>query len=293
MGHIDHKHIVVFGAGGQLGKEFQYLYEEEHFPGQYTFLIKEQCDITDTSLVNQLVRELKPDVVINCAAYTAVDKAEKEPTIADLINHIAAANIATATNALLIPMIHFSTDYVYNGKDNRALTETDSTDPSGIYATSKLAGESAIQKSNPNHLIIRTSWVYSMFGHNFVRTILRLSQDRNSLNVVNDQIGSPTWARDLARAALIIIDSHPDLSKVAGTYNYSNLGSCSWYDLAVKIFELAGINIKVNPIPSSEYPTLATRPFFSLLDKSKFIETFKLEIPHWELSLKECLQEML
>ncbi len=293
MGHIGHKHIVVFGAGGQLGKEFQYLYEEEHFPGQYTFLIKEQCDITSANLVNQLINELKPNVVINCAAYTAVDNAEKEPALAELINSTAAANLASAAHSLQIPIIHFSTDYVYNGKDKKALTEGDLTDPSGVYATTKLAGEFNVQKANPNHLIFRTSWVYSMFGNNFVRTMLRLSQDRDTINVVNDQVGSPTWARDLARSVLSIIDSQPDLSKVAGTYNYSNQGSCSWYDFAVKIFEITGVNIQVNPIPSSDYPTLATRPFFSLLDKSKFIETFKLDIPQWEDSLEACLKEMI
>ena len=293
MGHIENKQILVFGAGGQLGKEFQYLYEEEKFPGNYTFLIKEECNVTDQDAVYSKIANIRPDVIINCAAYTAVDRAEEEADLAYRINCDAVETMAISANLFNIPLVHFSTDYVYHGSQEVALKEDDPTDPSGIYAASKLAGEHRILDHHPNSLIFRTSWVYSMFGQNFVRTMLRLSQERKELKVVNDQIGSPTWARDLARTVLTIIDQHAEIESFAGLYNYSNLGQCSWYEFAKKIFEIAKVTMGVNPIPTSEYPTTVRRPAFSLLDKSKFINTFGIAIPHWETSLEMCLQEMI
>ena len=293
MGNIDHKHILVFGAGGQLGKEFQYLFEEEKFGGVYSFLIKEQVDITDQLAVEQTIRFHQPDVVINCAAYTAVDKAEKEVEQATAINKIAPGHMANTAHEINAIFIHFSTDYVYQGNQNIPLLETDPTGPVNVYGLTKLEGEHVIMKQNPRHLIFRTSWVYSMFGHNFVRTMLRVGSERKHLNVVNDQVGSPTWARDLARAVLTIIDEHDDLSQLFGIYNYSNQGACSWHQFAKAIFDIAEMNVTVKPISTMEYPTPAARPPYSLLDKSKFQQNFGITIPHWELSLKRCLAEMI
>ena len=293
MGNIDNKHILIFGAGGQLGKEFQYLYEEEKFPGRYTFLIKEQADITNHELVRTAIQENEPDVVINCAAYTAVDKAESEPDRAQLINVDAPHNMARICNALNLPFFHFSTDYVFPGDQERPLKETDSLGPTGVYGQTKLDGEKAVMNAHPNSIILRTSWVYSMFGHNFVRTMLRLSKDRDELNVVSDQIGSPTWARDLARAVLTIINETDNLNDVSGIYHYSNAGQCSWCEFAQEIFRIASIKMKVNPIPTTAYPTPAKRPAYSLLDKSKFKTTFGQTIPIWQDSLTKCIQEMI
>lgn len=293
LGNIDDKHILVFGAGGQLGKEFQYLYEEEKFSGHYTFLIREQVDISDQYKVDQAIRDHQPDVVINCAAYTAVDRAESDRDKALLINAQAPETMANICRQSGAHFFHFSTDYVFDGTSATPYQENALTNPSGVYGATKLEGERRVMAAFPESYIFRTSWVYSMFGHNFVRTMLRLGKERDHLRIVDDQVGSPTWARDLARSVLTIIDQEHDLPSKSGIYHYSNLGRCSWYEFALKIFEIAGLVLDVEPIPTSGYPTPAFRPAFSLLDKSKFQQTFGLLIPQWEDSLKRCLREML
>lgn len=277
--------ILVTGANGQLGSEFRHLSSLEN-NYQWIFTDREKLDLTDLENLTYEISLIKPDILINCAAYTAVDKAESEIELADVLNHQAVAIMADWTFANECKFIHVSTDYVFDGASNVALSEDAPTGPINVYGKTKLAGENASLKGNPLSIVIRTSWVYSSFGANFVKTMLRLLNERDTLNVVDDQIGSPTYAADLAHAIFAIIN-HSNWQH--GVYNYSNLGEISWYEFALAIQEISGLDCKVNGIPSSQFLTAAKRPGYSLLDKSKIKNTYGLMIPDYEASLRRCM----
>ncbi|MBE8727772.1 dTDP-4-dehydrorhamnose reductase [Flavobacterium hungaricum] len=274
--------ILVTGANGQLGSELAVL--SKSYPEfEWIFADRTKITLDNLDLLKVQLEEIKPDIIFNCGAYTAVDKAETEKDLAFTINHLAVAIIANYSFENNIKLIHVSTDYVFDGSSSVALNEDAETNPINVYGESKLAGELACLKENPNSIIIRTSWVYSKFGNNFVKTMQRLMQERDEINVVNDQIGSPTYAADLAQAMIDILK----FSKwFPGIYNYSNEGEISWYEFAVSIKELGRYNCKVGGIPSASYPTPAKRPEFSLLDKKKIKISYNLDIPDYKKSLK-------
>lgn len=293
--------ILVTGANGQLGQCFRQA--AAHCPGySFVFAGAEELDIGNRRAVRAFFRQAwakqsqKPRWAINCAAYTAVDKAEREPDKAREINVLGAKHLAEACAEWDVSLVHFSTDYVYHSRQNTPFRETDPVSPKGVYARTKLAGERAALRANPRCMIIRTSWVYSPFGQNFVKTMLRLGRERTSLNVVADQIGSPTYAPDLAEAVLAIVrqveSGQVPRESVAGIWHFSNEGVASWYDFAAAIFEMGKIPCHLRPIPTKDYPTPAIRPPFSVLDKSKIKAAFGLEIPHWRESLRQCLKRM-
>ncbi len=287
--------ILVTGAGGQVGSELQFL---ARFFNNYkiTFVDRNELDITQKSRVVGCFRREAFDYCINAAAYTAVDKAESEPEIAQEINVLGTKNLAEACSLLDIPLIHLSTDYVYHNDYQTPIPEDASTLPQGVYASSKLEGEMIAKQVHNAVMIIRTSWVYSVFGNNFVKTMLKYGKERSELKVVYDQIGSPTNARDIAQALYTIIhlleSGKVGRENFSDTYHYSNEGVCSWYDFAKAIFDIKQIKCKVTPITTAEYPTPAVRPPFSLLDKTKIKKTFGISIPYWRDSLKNCLSEM-
>lgn len=284
--------ILVTGANGQLGRCFRKL--AENYP-QWIFFAEgsDTLDIADETAVEAYFSVYEPRWVVNCAAYTAVDKAESEPEKAELINVTGVEHLARACARHGARLVHFSTDYVYNGNQGTAFRETDPAAPAGVYARTKLEGEKAATAILPDTMIIRTSWVYAREGHNFVNTMLRLGRERGHVRVVADQIGTPTYAPDLAAAVLEIISQVENGSKepgeLAGIWNYSGEGVASWYDFAHAIFETAGVPAVAEPIESIEYPTPAKRPPFSVLNKSRIREHFGLHIPHWRDSLKVCL----
>ncbi len=287
------KHILITGAKGQVGQELNALVESKNHRLEDTvfhFTDRETLDITDKEALEKYIYSYKINIILNCAAYTAVDKAESEESLAYAVNCDAVKNLAEIAKEEDIQLIHLSTDYVFNHNKHTPFKEEDMTNAEGIYAQSKLAGEEAIREINPkNALIIRTSWIYSSFGNNFVQTMLKLGQSKESLSVVCDQMGTPTYARDLAQSLLEIVAQGYSSDEV-GLYNYSNEGSCSWYDFAEVIFELSHIHCQVNPIATEAYPTPAKRPRYSVLDKSKIKEAFALDIPYWRTALKECLE---
>ena len=277
------KKILITGANGQTGQCLAAL--AAVFP-QFEFLLTDRTvlDISDSEAVHKMVGI--SDWCINCAAYTAVDKAESEPEVARRINVTGARHLAKACAKKNIPLIHLSTDYVYHNAQNTPFREDDPVNPQGVYAATKLAGDIAVLEAHPAlGMVIRTSWVYAPFGHNFLKTMLRLGKERPALNVVFDQIGTPTYAPDLAAAMLQIIQQvetgvvAPET--IAGIWHYSNEGVASWYDFAVAIMDIAQLPCKVFPIETKDYPTPAQRPPFSLLNKSKIKRAFGLEIPHW------------
>jgi len=277
--------ILVTGANGQLGSEFRHLSNNDN-KYHWIFTDREELDLSDLeNLINE-ISHVNPDTLINCAAYTAVDKAESEIELADVLNHQAVAILADWTFANDCKFIHVSTDYVFDGSSNIALSEDAPTGPINVYGKTKLAGENACLKGNPLSIIIRTSWVYSSFGANFVKTMLRLLKEKDTLNVVDDQIGSPTYAADLAQAIFAIIN-HANWQP--GVYNYSDLGEISWYEFALAIQEISGLDCEVSGIRSSQHLTPAKRPAFSLLDKRKIKSAFGLEIPDYKDSLRRCI----
>jgi len=287
------KTILVTGSNGQLGSELQVL-SNEHFEYNFTFTERKELDLTSSTSIENFFKEKHFDVIINCAAYTAVDKAESDEEIAYAINHKAVKTLAQIAKEKNISLIHISTDYVFDGSNFKPYTEDEPTNPQSIYGSSKLAGEEALQSINPkNSLIIRTSWVYSSFGNNFVKTMLRLGKEREELGVIFDQVGTPTYARDLAQAILDIIqNSKSNIQNSVEIYHYSNEGVCSWYDFAIAIFEMQSITCHVNPIETKAYPTPAKRPHYSLLNKAKIKENYTLTIPYWRDSLRQALQLM-
>lgn len=285
--------ILVTGANGQLGQCFRQL-AKVHPELDFHFTGSSELDISNKRRVRQFFQQNKVRWCINCAAYTAVDKAQSELAQARKINIAGVRNLAEACAPTGIPLIHFSTDYVYHTKQNTPYKESDPVSPKGVYARTKRSGERAALLANPNTMVIRTSWVYSEYGGNFVKTMLRLGRERAHLNVVYDQVGTPTYAPDLTAAVIEIIrktDSEavpPYL--LAGIWHYSNEGVTSWYDFAQAIFEIKDMACKVLPIETKDYPTPAQRPHYSVMDKSKIKQAFGLEIPHWRESLLRCLE---
>jgi len=289
------KNILITGANGQLGQEIQVLVEkQEHdlLDGNFYFTDRDFLDITNKDELEKFIELNAIDTIINCAAYTAVDDAEKNEALANCVNRDAVKILAELSLERSIQLIHLSTDYVFDSNKHTPFNEDDETNPQSVYAKSKLAGEDEIRRINPaNAIIIRTSWIYSSFGSNFVYAMLKLGGNKKELNVVCDQMGTPTYARDLAKAILTMLVQKCETNTVT-TYNYSNEGSCSWYDFAQAIFELTHIKCKVNPISTEEYPTPAKRPYYSVLNKTKIKKAYNLQIPYWRDSLKECLEVM-
>ncbi|HHB78695.1 MAG TPA: dTDP-4-dehydrorhamnose reductase [Saprospiraceae bacterium] len=289
------KKILVTGGDGQVGMELQNL--QPHYPGfTFRFTDAKDLDITDSVAIHDYFDDFRPDYVFNCAAFTAVDKAEEAVDIALKVNALGAEILAKAAQKYQSKMFHISTDYVYDSSQNTPYIEGDSAHPGGIYAITKYLGDKAVLDALPSAIILRTSWVYSSYGHNFVKSMQKFGQERDQLNIVYDQIGTPTYAHDLAKAMMDIAQKFEnkelDAANINGVFHYSNEGVASWYDFAMAIFELDGITCDVRPILSKEYPTPARRPPFSLMDKGKFKSTFGLTIPYWRESLKTCLQEI-
>lgn len=284
--------VLVTGASGQLGSELRYL--TTHYPlsaYHFYFVTRDELDLSNLCTMEDFFEGKRFDAIINCAAYTAVDKAESENDLADAINHRFVSMLTKIAKRDNTKLIHISTDYVYDGKNHRPYIESDPTDPQGVYGRTKRDGENAILEVSPaNTIIIRTSWVYSSYGNNFVKTMLRLGKERESLGVIFDQVGTPTYARDLASAILEIL---PNINnQKPEIYHYSNEGAASWYDFATVIFELSSVKCRVNPITTDQYPTPATRPHYSLLNKDKIKNDFNLSIPYWRESLKHCLEQL-
>jgi len=279
--------ILVTGQNGQLGQSLAKI-AKDYPQFDFIFLGREQLDLSQPATLANALENIAFDIIINCAAYTAVDKAESEPELADAINHLAVEQLAQICNQRRATLIHISTDYVFDGKNYNPYIETDPVDPQGVYGITKLKGEQAMQAVNPKGAIIRTSWVYSEFGNNFVKTMLRLGAERDSLNVIYDQVGSPTYATDLAQAILALL-SQPEQLNQTQVYHYSNEGVCSWYDFAKAIFEMSGTRCKVNPIETKDYPPPAKRPHYSLMNKAKIKQDYLITIPYWRDSLKIAL----
>lgn len=280
------KKVIVTGAKGQLGNEIQTI-KDQLANAQFVFVDVDELDITDQQAVQNFFEREKPDFCINCAAYTAVDKAEEAHELCDAINVMGTRHLAQACKNHEVVLFHISTDFVFDGMDHQLLSEDHPARPVCYYGESKLNGEKVLQDIWSKHFIIRTSWLYSSHGNNFVKTMIRLSETKDELKIIADQIGTPTYARDLAALILQIIEKEVH---AFGLYHYSNEGVASWYDFTKAIFEYKGIKTKVLPIPTSEYPTPAKRPHFSVMNKGKIKTTFGLEIPHWRESLQDCLR---
>lgn len=282
--------ILVTGANGQLGREMQRLGAIS--PNHYLFTDVAELDITDREAVMRRVADEQVDLIVNCAAYTQVDRAEEEPEMARRINRDAVENLALAAKEQGAALIHVSTDYVFGGEGNIPRTEEMTVNPLGVYGETKWEGEEAVRATGCRHLIFRTAWLYSEYGANFLKTMLRLTAERETLQVVFDQVGSPTYAGDLAIAIFGIIESEK-FRLHEGTYHFSNEGVCSWYDFAVEIAREAGHqHCAIHPCHSSEYPSRVVRPAYSVLDKTKFKRDFDVEIPHWRDSMCYCLKRL-
>lgn len=282
------KRILVTGSNGQLGQELQVL--ASSYPDMlFDFVTREEFDLEDEEQLLTYLNKTTPNYILNCAAYTAVDRAESEPERAMQINAHAVRLLANWSAEHQAKLVHISTDYVFDGSSVNPYTETAVTNPQSVYGSTKLQGEQAALASNPEVLIIRTAWVYSVFGNNFVKTMLRLMQERDSLNIVKDQIGSPTYAADLAQAILkIIFSAHWE----PGIYHYSNTGRISWFEYAQAIKELAGLACDLDGIPTVAYPTPAKRPAYSLLNTQKIQQVYKVAVPDYKESLVMCLQRL-
>ena len=290
--------ILVTGKNGQLGQSINKIvntgngknnYQQDN---EFIFVGREELDLSKKESIASYFDNNNFDVIINCGAYTAVDRAEEEQNLTNQVNHLAIKQLARIAKEQKAKLIHISTDYVFDGTGSKPYKETDKTNPINVYGKTKLAGEKALQEIMPtNAMIIRTSWVYSEYGNNFVKTMLRLGKQRNEINVVSDQIGSPTYATDFAKAILKIIDNrdYQDKDKATEIYHHSNKGEISWYDFTKEIFKLAKIDCKVSPITTEQYPTPAKRPRNTLMSKDKIIEEFSLEILDWKKSLETCI----
>lgn len=280
--------IVVTGSNGQLGNELKEL-ASSYSQVQFAFFNREEFSINDKSRIEKIFEEHQPSYFINCAAYTAVDKAESEQELANEINGTAVGLLALTCKQYGTKFIHVSTDYVFNGKASSPLKEEDTVDPVNAYGASKLLGEQLALQNNPESIIIRTSWVYSFYGKNFVKTMMRLMNERENIGVVNDQIGSPTYAADLAKAIMQIITSGKWKS---GIYNFSNEGVISWFDFASEIKQLTHFNCIINSLTTEQFPTPAKRPKYSVLDKSKIQQTFSIQLKDWKESLQACIEKI-
>lgn len=285
--------ILVTGAYGQLGSEISSL--KDQFPDwEFLFTDFDTLDICNEKTIESFVEKNRPGFIINCAAYTAVDKAETDIESAELLNAVAPGYLAKYARKIGSKLIHISTDYVFDGAASTPYVETDPVNPRTAYGRTKLNGEKECFENNPETVVIRTSWLYSTYGNNFVKTMLKLSSDREKLSVVFDQAGSPTYAADLAGAILQIIAKAMDSPEnfTPGIYHYSNEGVASWYDFAVAVFEISETRCKVLPVLSSEFQAVAIRPAYSVLNKSKIKNTFGLKVPYWRDSLKTCIQKI-
>lgn len=277
--------ILITGKNGQLGSELQDL--SLQFPQhEMIFVDREEMDLSNADQISEVLDRLKPEIIVNAGAYTAVDKAETEQELCDAVNHLAVKTIGEWSSKNKAKVIHISTDYIFDGTSETPLKEEDITNPINVYGLTKLQGEDALKTSGAEYVIIRTAWVYSTYGANFVKTMMRLMNERDEIGVVSDQIGTPTYANDLAQVIMNIIEAS---NFVQGTYHYSNEGKISWYDFAIAIKELKGFKCKVNAISSNAFPTPAKRPKFSLLDKAKIKETYKIQVPFWKDSLEEMI----
>ena len=285
--------VLITGSKGQLGSEIKEL-ESDYDTLECIFKDLPELDICDTELLNRFIIENDIDAVINCAAYTAVDQAEENPEIAEQVNAKGVLNLVNALEIVNGKLIHISTDYVFDGNHSHPYKESDQVSPIGVYGETKRAGEIAVMNSSIDAVVIRTSWLYSANGNNFVKSMLRLGNKKESLNIVFDQKGTPTYAKDLAKTCLDILSdkSSTRISKKGSLYHYSNEGVTSWYDFAITIMEISNIDCKVNPIQTKDYPTLAKRPQYSVLDKSKIKSDFKITIPYWRDSLANCIKKI-
>lgn len=281
-------HVLVTAKDGQLGQCFQNL-ALKHPNIQFVFKSSSELDITNKAKIEGAFGTHSFDYCINCAAYTAVDKAEEATELADRVNHIGAKLLAESCKNFNVTLIHISTDFVFDGEAKAAYLEDDITHPLGVYGKTKLAGEHAIAKTLQNYFIIRTSWLYSEYGHNFLKTMLRLADQRDEIGVVGDQKGSPTYAKDLAEAVLQIIELR---STTYGIFHYSNAGEVTWYDFAKEIFELSNSSIKLNKIETKDYPTPAVRPKYSIMNTEKISQLLNIKIPNWKLSLAQAISNL-
>ena len=285
--------ILVIGKNGQLGKSIYKIVSQSKQVNEFIFVGRTELNLGDENNIKNYFNSHNFDVIINCAAYTAVDKAESEANLADKINHLAVKQLAEIANKLGTKLIHISTDFVFDGNNDKPYIESDYTNPINNYGKTKLKGEAEIIKIMTNNaIIIRTSWLYSEYGNNFVDAMLKLGTSRDNLKVVSDQIGSPTYASDLSKAIVDIIYSRKLLNKtfITQIYHYTNQGQCSRHEFAKAIFSASDIRCTVSPIPTEEYPLPAKRPKFTVLNKDKIIKTFNLDIPKWEESLKQCIE---
>lgn len=280
---------LVLGASGQLGQCLQKVSGQRN-TNSLIFPDEQIANILDKDLLESLFASEKPEFVINCAAYTAVDKAEDDIDLCRKVNKEGPLNIALLCKAYNVTLVHVSTDFVFEGSGHDLLKEEDIAEPVNIYGVTKLEGEQDIIATWPRHFILRTSWLYSEYGNNFVKAMLKFGAERDELNIIADQVGTPTYAMDLAGAIIDIIELN---STDYGVYHYSNEGVTSWYDFAMGIFDISGTDVKVNPIPTSQYPTRAERPKFSVMDKTKVKKTFGLEIPYWRNSLVKCINNLV
>lgn len=285
--------ILVTGSNGQLGNEIRDLANQ--YPNfNFKFTDVAELDITNRNAIDSLFQTEKFNYVINCAAYTNVNKAETEENIALKINALAPENLAVVSNKFNCKLIHISTDYVFDGNQCQPYNENDTVCPQSAYGRTKLEGETRIFQANKNSVIIRTAWLYSTYGNNFVKTMIKYGTEKDSLKVVFDQIGSPTYAKDLATAILTIVEKVENSLEqfTPGIYHFSNEGVCSWYDFTKEIHSIAGIECDVQPIESKDFPSPAKRPFYSVLNKQKIKETFGVSVPYWKDSLKQCIEKL-
>jgi len=289
--------ILVIGKNGQLGKSIKKNSQQKKYSrfNNFVFVGKEEFDLTNLNSIKNFINNLDIDIVINCAAYTAVDRAEDDEIGANLVNHIALKELAIIAKKKNISLVHISTDYVFDGQKGKPYDEYDDTFPINSYGKSKLSGENALLSiMNLNAIVIRTGWLYSEFCSNFVKTVLGLASNNKTINIISDQLGTPTYANDLANAILTIINSKKFASKnkVSKIYNFSNLGGCTWFDFAQEIISISGVKCTLNPIPTEEFPLPAKRPRYSILNKKLIVKDYDLKINHWKESLKVCLKNL-
>lgn len=280
--------VLVTGKNGQLGSELFELTNNDTNTYEYVFVDREKMDLSHTQSILKVLQSVQPQLIINAGAYTAVDKAESESELADAINHQAIKAIGEWSKQNKAKVIHISTDYVFDAKDDTPIKENHEVFPINVYGKTKQLGEKALEQSGAEFVIIRTAWVYSTYGTNFVKTMIKLMEERDELSIINDQVGSPTYARDLAQVILKIVEGEFH----SGYYHYSNEGKISWFEFAEEIKRIKGLECRLTPIATEQYPTPACRPKFSLLDKTKIKETYKIEIPFWKDSLKEMMRKL-
>ena len=283
--------VLITGSNGQLGSEIREL-ETNYKKLELIFKDLPALDICNFNLLQSFIVDNNINAIINCAAYTDVDKAEHNPEVAEQVNSIGVSNLVNALDNVNGRLIHISTDYVFDGSHSEPYIELDSVSPIGIYGKTKRSGELAVINSKIDAIVIRTSWLYSSHGSNFLKTMMHLGNQKASINVIFDQIGTPTYAKDLAKTCLDILSNSAKISKKGKIYHYSNEGVASWYDFAIKIMKITDENCLVKPIQTKDYPTLAKRPQYSVLNKSKIKRDFKIDIPHWEDSLKNCINKI-